>query len=176
MSHLLDMTMADQAVKKVLGVAGCLLVIGGCGSPVTAAESEPLLRDAETAIGPKIEQGKEPEAASLEIHIEGLRGSAGNVVLAVYDNEQAFDQNLNPLAWVSVPAVSKTIALEGFPVGQVAITAFHDTNRNGEYDMLGETPLEGWGNSGDISKWSEPTFSDALADVGQISVHMHYYN
>lgn len=112
----------------------------------------------------------------LEIRLLDVRGSQGNLVLAVYDNQPAFDQNGEPLAWVSVPASTTTITLAEFPAGQIAIAAFHDTNQNGKYDMKGEVPLEGWGHSGDISQWTEPTFEAALTTTGVVPVQLHYHN
>ena len=142
-------------IKATTLVLGCL-TLAGCGSDVSAAPPE-------------------TKADQLVIQINGLRGHEGNVVVAVYDNKQAFDQHLEPLAWVSVPAKSQTITLAEFPNQKVAIAAFHDTNRNGEYDVQGDFPLEGWGNSGDISIWTEPTFEAALTDARFVAVQMHYY-
>ena len=147
-------------MKRHLFVTGFLLVASGCGSAVAAAEPGP----------------GESQEGRLEIRVEGLRGGEGNVVLAVYDNKAAFNENGVPLAWVSVPANSQRISVAGFPPGKVAIAAFHDTNRNGEYDMKGGIPLEGWGYSGVISSWSEPNFDAAITDIGNVTIQMHYYN
>ena len=135
------------------------LILSGCGVEVSAAAPADATQ-------------------GLKIQVKGIRGTEGNVVVAIYDNKQAFDQHGAPLAWVSVPAQSQTITLAEFPAQEIAIAAFHDTNRNGEYDVQDDVPLEGWGNSGNISQWSEPTFEAALIDVNNpsvVPVHMHYY-
>ena len=147
-------------MRNVLVSVCLILAAGGCGSEVTAAENNP----------------SEATEEGLEIQREGLRGTQGNVVLAIYTEKAAFESNGQPLALVSVPAKTRKITLADFPKERIAISAFHDTNRNGEYDMRGDVPLEGWGNSGDISIWSEPTFEAALTDIGVVSVNMHYYN
>ena len=123
-------------------------------------------------------QDDQPDAAgtTLELQFEGVRGSEGNLVVAVYDDPGAFERNDEALAWVAVPAIVKSVRLTEFPVSAVAVTAFHDANRNGEFDFNGTTPLEGWGTSAEGSKWSEPTFQQALARGGVIRVFVHYYN
>ena len=147
-------------MKNLVVCFGLVLSMGACSGSVTAAESE----------------ASNPQEDNLEIHVEGLRGTEGNLVLAVYRDKDAFNQRGEPQAWVSAPAQSKTITLKDFPPGQVAISAFHDANGNGEYDMRDDVPLEGWGSSGEFSPWFEPTFEAALTEVGVVTVHMHYYN
>ena len=147
-------------MRKLL-LSVCLgLVLGGCGSSVTAEE-----RVKTTGT----------DSRRLEIQLTGVLGREGNVVLAVYDNQDAFDREGVPLAWVSVPAQSKSFVFTDFPSGNIAVAAFHDTNRNGEYDMQGDTPLEGWGHSGNISSWTEPSYEAAVTDQDIIRVQMRYY-
>ncbi len=148
----------------------CALAVAvGCGKPVTASESNVN----ESKVN-KSNAG-ENSGYNLKIRLQGVRGTEGNVVIAVYDSKRAFDDNGEPLALMSIPAGSQSITVTDFPRRKIAIAAFHDTNRNGEYDMQGDSPLEGWGNSGDISQWSEPTFEAALVTAGLVTVRMHYF-
>ena len=112
----------------------------------------------------------------LTLQLNGVRGDQGNLVVAIFDSKEAFTQYEKPLAWVSVRAGINTIELHNFPVQKVAVAAFHDENENGQHDSQDNLPLEGWGNSGEISQWSEPTYEAALTSTGVVSVQMHYLN
>lgn len=140
----------------------CLVVFlltAGCGAGVSAAA----------------ESGASDPADHLEIRMQGVRSTEGNVVLAVYDDEEAFELQAEPLAWIAVPAQTQSVTLAKFPQRPIAIAAFHDSNSNGVYDMRGDIPLEGWGSSGAIEAWSQPTFQAAVTEASRVTVQMHYY-
>ena len=94
--------------------------------------------------------------------------------LPIYDNQDDFDGNTEAAAWVAVPASTSTVTLEDYPIGKVAIAAFHDENGNGQHDSSDGLPLEGWGNSGHVSRWTQPTYDAARVSVGIVPVQMHY--
>ncbi|MEM7003626.1 MAG: DUF2141 domain-containing protein [Pseudomonadota bacterium] len=135
------------------------LLTTGCGAGVSAAA----------------ERGANHPMDHLEIRMRGVRSTEGNVVLAVYDEEEAFELQAEPLAWIAVPAQTQSVTLAKFPRKPIAIAAFHDSNSNGVYDMRDDIPLEGWGNSGAIAAWSQPTFQAADTEASLVIVQTHYF-
>lgn len=116
-----------------------------------------------------------PQSSSaLTITVDGVRGEAGKLLLAIYEDPGEFASNGNSVMWLAVPAAIRRITLDQFPAGVFAISAFHDADNDGALDMNGELPLEGYGNSGSVEKWSEPSFEDASFTGRSASVQIHY--
>jgi len=135
-------------------VLGCIFLIGACSADSTAGEPD--------------------NSASLVINLQGVRGSSGKVLLAIYDKAKEFGKNGKSVAWIAVPAGTRSIALADFPVGKFAISAFHDQNENNDLDMKNGAPVEGYGNSGDVGKWVDPTFSEAAFEERTVNVKIRY--
>lgn len=139
--------------RKLLMVSAALALFG-CEISVKAAE--------------------EVISNKVQIQLKGVRGNTGNVILAVFDSEEAFESYENAVAWISVCPGTNRIELSEFPKGKISIAAFHDANENGLHDMRDGVPIEGWGSSGESSQWTAPTFAAALTDTGIVPVQFYY--
>jgi len=111
-------------------------------------------------------------AADLQLEVSGVRSAEGEVLVAVY---------AKPADWLKQPvAVRKSSAREardgklvfkftGLPDGvPLAVSTFHDLNRNGELDMnpFG-MPTEPYAFSRQAQgKFSAPSFEQAALPVG----------
>lgn len=115
-------------------------------------------------------------SSTLIITVAGVRGSTGKVMLAIYDEAAEFDSGGKSVAWFSVPADTKFVTLSDFPEGKFAISAFHDENENNDLDLDSGTPVEGYGSSGDLGKWDNPTFNKAAFEGRTANVKIHYLN
>ncbi len=138
-------------------IALCLGLIGGACSADTKSESPQL-------------------STALTITVNGVRGEAGRLLLAIYDDPAAFASNGNSVTWLAVPAETQKITLDRFPTGVFAISAFHDADDDGTLDMNGELPAEGYGSSGSVGKWRQPSFEDASFTGRSTNVQIHYLN
>ena len=58
--------------------------------------------------------------------------------------------------------------------GPYAVSLFHDENRDYDFNMAGDWPLEGYGTSGAKNAYDEPTFEDASVTPGRVIVQMYY--
>lgn len=137
-------------------LAICCVFLAACGTEPTVAEPS--------------------NATSLTIDVEGVRGQAGKVFLAIYDNSDEFASNGRSITWLAIPAGTSSITLNEFPEGKFAISAFHDENENNDLDMAGGAPTEGYGNSGDVGQWDDPTFDTAAFEGRTAYVKIHYLN
>lgn len=77
---------------------------------------------------------QEAAASHLKITFE-TGASTGSVMIALFDNENAF-RNGAPVAnaRLDVAAGESAAAFEGLPTGRYAFRAFHDVNGNGRMD------------------------------------------
>lgn len=71
-------------------------------------------------------------AAQLTLTFD-LGSREGNVMVALYDSEQAFDRGGAPVRAVSVPA-GQPVRFDGLRPGAYGVKAFQDLNRNGQMD------------------------------------------
>lgn len=100
----------------------------------------------------------------LKITITNLKSNSGNLVIAVYDNANAFNkgsEKVHSALSVKVTGKQMTVTLNNFPKGRYAVTAFQDINRNGDIDMKGQMPTEGYTYSKNVGAMKVPTFKDA---------------
>ena len=74
----------------------------------------------------------EKELLSLKVHLKNIKSNKGKIYIAVFDSEENFMKKL--LEDIAVP-VSSTGDMQvelKLPVGEYAISIFHDTNDNGK--------------------------------------------
>ena len=140
-------------MKKCLAIS-CIFFVGGCGAEPNA----PVL-----AV---------PSALTITVH--GARGNLGKVILAIYDKPEEFDTSGKSVALIAVPVSTREITLDAFPKGKFAIAAFHDENDNSDLDMNGSLPAEGYGSSGNLGKWDNPSFKRAVFVGRTANVKIHY--
>lgn len=114
-----------------------------------------------------------PTAGTLTIDFTGVATPTGAILLSVYDSENAFDGDGEPIREAMIPATSTIIetTLKGLPAGQYAIKAFHDID--GDMKMSANPfgmPTEPFafsnnaiGNRGP-AKWADATFTIGVGE------------
>jgi uncharacterized protein (DUF2141 family) len=106
----------------------------------------------------------------LTITITDIRDVQGEMNIAIFDNEAAFDSKTN---WVlateqTVTGSSMQIKIKNLTAGVYAVTIYHDKNNNGELDTNGWTgvPQEGFGFSNDaMGLFGPPNFEQAKITI-----------
>ncbi|MBC7684748.1 MAG: DUF2141 domain-containing protein, partial [Bdellovibrionales bacterium] len=76
-------------------------------------------------------------AADLAIHVDDVKGTAGVVMIAVFNSAQTFLKT--PVAATGTPAAAagSAIVIKDLPAGDYAFAVYHDTNGNGKMDKNG---------------------------------------
>lgn len=107
-------------LAAALPLGGCAVSIGDRGSPASAAAPA--------------------RAASLTIRFEGIETPAGQIMLSVFDNAAAHDQNGAPVRVAAVPVEGTTAVarFEGLKPGDHAVKSFHDIDGDGK---MGSNPF-----------------------------------
>lgn len=91
-----------------------------------------------------------PPAGRLEIAVEGLRSTKGNVLICLTQNEHYFpDCSGDPVRReLTIPATEAALAhIDGIAPGEYALSLIHDENGNGKLDTRLGIPREGVGFS-----------------------------
>ena len=91
-----------------------------------------------------------PSTATIDVNIQGLRSTKGNVLICVTANPKFFpDCGKDPKSFrSSVPARSAaSVAFTGINPGTYAVALHHDENGNSKMDMAVFVPREGFGFS-----------------------------
>jgi uncharacterized protein (DUF2141 family) len=137
------------------------------------------------------------QAANLAVTIAGIHSNAGEILIGLYDREDAFKSAIDssatksallPQTWrifgaaLRAKAGSQSIIFTQLPPGRYAIIAFQDENDNGLLDenALG-VPIEGVGFSNNAQGFlSAPSFDKASIDLGSadrsISISLVYHH
>ena len=121
------------------------------------------------------------EPGVLSITVNGVRSSAGHVLVAVCDRETFLQPTCRYRG--SAPSASGVVVVRiaGIPPGTYAAEAYQDENDNHKIDrnLLG-LPTEGIGFSNDAPmRFGPPSFTDAQfalgASGGSVSLTLRYY-
>ena len=121
-------------------------------------------------------------AADLTVAVEGVRSSAGQLILGLYTDAKQWPEG-NAAYSVNVPAVQGRVVyvFKDLPPGRYALSGFDDENGNGEmdYNFFG-LPKEGFFFSNDRHPvLSTPSFDACAFDVLRapvtIVVHIQHW-
>lgn len=109
-------------------------------------------------------------AAELTVRIEGLRGTDGQLLVAVSASAAAWDgsaENAAARALV-VDGDAMELVFADLAPGRYAVQALHDGNGNGRLDsnVLG-MPIEGYGFSNNPQVMRKATFDEAAVDLDE---------
>lgn len=120
------------------------------------------------------------DIARIELSVSGIAEMKGNLAIAVFDSEPAFEDRANPVAQTRLPVSSESMtwSVDLRVPATYAIIVYQDLNGNGEIDMnrLG-VPTEPYGFSNNArSAFGPPGFrkaritleSDGLSHVIEI--------
>ena len=115
----------------------------------------------------------------FRVEIRGVRNSHGVMVIAVFDKAPAFEhyKYQESVGYQEVAAEKGNLIVD-FPRltdGPYAVSVFHDENQDGDFNMDGLYPTEGYGTSNAKDAFHEPTFAEAATSNPSISVTMHYF-
>jgi uncharacterized protein (DUF2141 family) len=79
----------------------------------------------------------QPEAARLEVRVEGFQSGRGQLALALFDDATDFAERARPVrrAQLTIEGAEAHWIVEFLPPGEYALLAYHDENGNGELDF-----------------------------------------
>jgi uncharacterized protein (DUF2141 family) len=102
----------------------------------------------------------------INVKVEGLRNSKGNVLAALFATEEGFpfEAEKAALRTYGMIAYGKTeFPIEDVPYGDYALVLFHDESADGRFDLLPNgAPAEGYGIPGNRAfRYGPPTFPRA---------------
>ena len=108
-------------------------------------------------------------AATLQVTVEGIRVQEGELRLALYDSEEAWQGKAPPHAGrIGKPdgGSSLQFSFDELPPGRYALRVMHDENGNGKLDTnpLG-IPKEGYGASNNPRVMRAPHFDEAAFEI-----------
>jgi len=107
--------------------------------------------------------------STLILQVSGYKQQSGQIMVAVYNSQAAFDSEGAPLrgAQVAVDSAETLVTFAGLPVGDYAFKVFHDVNGNGELDTNAfGMPTEKYAFSRDASDpFSAPEWDESKITV-----------
>ncbi len=123
------------------------------------------------------------QAADLSIEVQDIRSNDGQLMVAVFDTQKAYDNNDYSNAYASytnrIHGATSKVTFHNIPTGDYVISLFHDENGNNEMDRnFTNMPTEGYGISNAVNKYDEPDFKRAAIRVDSgsriVSIKMFY--
>jgi len=110
------------------------------------------------------------EVYNVNLTISNIKEEDGNLVIAVFDNEEDFMNKEKIIKYLPVTSASETMVTQfSLPKGAYSIAVFHDTNGNKELDKnyIG-IPKEAFGFSNkSFGLFGPPDFDDTKFEVRQ---------
>lgn len=121
-------------------------------------------------------------AADLNLTVTGIQGNEGRVRVAIYNNSEHFLDETYALTLREKVARegNVTLQLQGFPAGQYAVFAYHDSNKNRRFDRrLWLIPAEGYGLSNNPPVSESVDFANGEFEISEdnstdISIELNY--
>lgn len=108
-------------------------------------------------------------AGEIRLTVTGVRDDQGKVMIALYDNPEAFTRDVRRDGLMLAPQAGEVKGVfTNVPSGTYAIAVYHDENNNGklDYNLFG-IPGESFGFSKDaIGTMGPPGFDAASFTVG----------
>ena len=164
------------SLTKGLAVTAALILALGFGAskmPVSHASTPDAKATATNGAS-----GSGATKEGLAVAITQVRAAPGKLMIFVFDDQSAFDDgdyySAAGYAEVAADTASLTVSFPELSSGPYAVSLFHDENSDGDFNMSGIYPLEGYGTSGARSRYDEPSFRRAATDARKIPVRMYY--
>lgn len=123
------------------------------------------------------------QAADLSIAVKDIRSNNGQLIIAVFDTQEAFDNADDDQAYAlyinKIHGGESKITLHKVPAGRYAVSLFHDENSNSEMDITTtDMPTEGYGISNAHNQYESPDFNKAAVTIDgvreQVIIKMNY--
>jgi uncharacterized protein (DUF2141 family) len=112
------------------------------------------------------------QASELEVNFTNIERPVGQLLVAIYDSEKAYNEKAQPLKYAKAEAVGDTVTMsfDGLEDGTYALMLIHDINSNGKMDInaMG-LPQDGYGFSNNVGMYGLPPFSAASFDVNEFA-------
>lgn len=111
---------------------------------------------------------------ALTVAVNGVRNGEGTVIVAAFDDAAAFEAmdvtKAAALAYLPASSARVSVTFESLPPGTYAAAAMHDENLDGDLNMNGDIPTEGYAFA-DMGPSGLPTrFADAAVAAGRDAV------
>ena len=141
--HYVHMTHSKTPFKiKTIGLASVLAAtaLGACAntSEKPTFEEASVTTDTTTTVTNDMATPGAMSASSgtLVLDVTGYAKQSGQIMVALYNSEDAFDSEGAPFrgAQVAVNSAQTAITFDNLPVGDYAFKVFHDVNGNGALD------------------------------------------
>lgn len=125
--------------------------------------------------------GLPAQAADLAVSVEGVRDTAGQVKVMLFDREEGFRKEDKARQVLALPAAAGKVSTRftALPAGRYALIAYHDENGDGRLNLrFGMFPKEGYGLSNNPKVSRPPRFMDAAFELteagGAVSIRLGY--
>ena len=106
------------------------------------------------------------ETGALTARVDGIRNSNGILIVAAFDEAIAFEAMdvVNAAALAIVPANEGRVSVtfHDLPNGSYALAVLHDEDGDGDLDLDGKVPTEGYSFASMGRSGLPPRFGDAL--------------
>ncbi len=108
---------------------------------------------------------------SVEVTITGFNSNDGAALIGLYDSESKWLKQIYKSHKSEIIGNKATAVFEDLPDGEYAISAFHDEDNDGEFDMiLGFYPSEDYASSNNApAKFGPPKWKDAKFNLNNNS-------
>ncbi len=107
-------------------------------------------------------------ASELEVNFINIDRPVGQLMVALYDSEEAYNNKSQPTKYATVEAVGDTITVKFDELldGTYALMLIHDLNSNGQMDInaMG-LPQDGYGFSNNVGMYGLPPFDAASFEI-----------
>jgi uncharacterized protein (DUF2141 family) len=119
------------------------------------------------------------QAADIEVTLTGVR-EGGELFVGLQDRGQFMQASDKGETVVAPGGGTATVTLRNVTPGEYAIVAWHDDNKNGQFDAGGpnQPPLDGWAMSNFDNPTGPPAFDQVKVTVGaeggKFSLAMNY--
>jgi uncharacterized protein (DUF2141 family) len=113
------------------------------------------------------------QASELDVNFIQIDRQVGQLMVAIYDSADAFNNDGEPIQYAKVEAIgdSVTIKFEELAQGTYALKVLHDINSNGKMDLSASgLPQDGYGFSNNVGMYGVPPFDAAAFDVVDYAV------
>ena len=139
---------------------------------IASINSETQLKQQDTSNAAKTRpsNNESPLSHVLSVTIKGVRNQRGQLLVQLFDNAVAFDNDQydKALRTLSVPLkdFDGNISFDKILTGDYALTVMHDENQNQAFDTQGNF-LEGYAYSNNVGHTQTATFAEAKFAITQ---------
>lgn len=125
------------------------------------------------------------QAGDITVVLSGVQPDRGGVIhVLAFNDKTAFEQNMfaKMVGYAKIPADAAQVSgvLKDQGAGPLAVLVHHDANDNGQFEMAGAKPLEGWSYSNGAGTTAPPSFEEAAIPFdgadGQMELKLNYAN